>query len=338
VSSMQMLGGRYRLLNQLGRDGTSELWRGYDRVLDRTVAVTLLTGGATGAAARDVARAEAGAASRRSHPHTCQVYDRGESRTESGEPVAYLVTDLPSGPVPEEGRQPEPVADLCQLCLAEAISPPGSRAGEEPAGAAPAPPATVAAGTGRPQVRRHRRRPVLLVAIAVLATVAGVTGGIWMANRPSPDRFEAGMVAEPDPPPVDSLSRHPAGERSPLPDPSPDGAPTGPTRTEGAEPPDTPRSSASPETPGAVETLGGTVLARCVRSAAVVEALDLAPGFQVVAQTRGPGVVRAGIVLGSSDREVRVNVRCRADQPVSTVHTRTEDCRTCWRSDRSRLS
>jgi hypothetical protein len=77
--------------------------------------------------------------------------------------------------------------------------------------------------------------------------------------------------------------------------------------------------AASPGPPGAVDTPGGTILARCLRSSASVEPLDLAPGFRVVAQTRGPGVVRAAIVLGSSGREVRVEVRCRADQPVSTV-------------------
>jgi serine/threonine-protein kinase len=451
---MLVLAGRYRLLNRLGRGGTSFRWRGYDQVLDRTVAVTLLAGGATDAAARELARAEARTAIQLSHPHICQVYDYGESRTESGDQVAYVVTELLSGPTLEErlragdlpapealrvcaqvasalaaahgcglvhrgikpanimltaagpkvvdlgvsaGRPgvgkakpasdvyalgllvhrlvsepapedglPEPVADLCQRCLAEdprrrptahevarrlaeAIGWHVSRAGEEltqaPPGAVatlaapPAPPAeATAAAPGierrppapggstheplRLQVKRHhRRRPVLLAAIAVLLTVAGVTGGIWMASGPPPDRYESVVVAEPEEPPADSPATHPAGAGSPapLPSPSPDGGPTGPTRTEGGgEPREVPGSS-SPAPPGGVETPGGTILARCVGSAASVEPLDLAPGFRVVEQTRGPGVVRAGIVLGSSEREVRVHVRCRADTPVSTV-------------------
>jgi hypothetical protein len=69
-----------------------------------------------------------------------------------------------------------------------------------------------------------------------------------------------------------------------------------------------------------VETPGGTVLARCDRSRASVEALELAPGFQVVEETRGPGVIRAGIVLASSDEQVRVDVECRSGEPVTTVH------------------
>jgi hypothetical protein len=68
-----------------------------------------------------------------------------------------------------------------------------------------------------------------------------------------------------------------------------------------------------------VDTPGGTVLARCERNAASVEPLELAPGYQVVDETSGPGPVRAGIVLGSSDSEVRVDVQCRGGEPVSTV-------------------
>lgn len=466
MSSMLVLGGRYRLLNRLGRGGAPASWRGYDQVLDRTVAVTLLAGAAD-AAARASARTEARTAMQLSHPHICQVYDYGELRTESGDQLAYVVTELPSGPTLEErlragdlpvpealrvcaqaasalaaahgcglvhrgitpatimltpagpkvvdfgvpatagapgqpstGKQaeagpaadvyalgmvvrrmvsgtapddglPEPVADLCQRCLAAdprrrptahevarrlagVIGWHVSRAGEElteaaPGGAAalvapPAPPAEATAatpGTGRrppapagsthqpPRLRvkrHHRRRPVLLAAIAVLVTVAGVTGGLWLAGSPPLDRYESGMVTEPEEPPAGAPAPRPAGagspsplpSPSPSPSPSPDTGPTGPTRTGGGEPREVP-GAASPGPPGAVDTPGGTILARCLRSSASVEPLDLAPGFRVVAQTRGPGVVRAAIVLGSSGREVRVEVRCRADQPVSTV-------------------
>jgi serine/threonine-protein kinase len=485
----------------------SVVWRAYDQVLGRTVAVKLLAGGTTGAAQQGLVRSEARMAAQLSHPHICRVYDYGESQTESGDHAAYIVMELLSGstleqrlragrlplrsalrvgaqvasalaaahssglvhrdikpanvmmtpagpkvvdfgiaatagapdkptsdgmrgtpaylaperlmdgqvmpasdvyalgvvlyrmvsgtvpwlaetvtqmieaheyqdpaPLPPVDGLPAEVAELCQRCLAklphqrptahevarqlaEAVGWRVSRAGEELAeddgnapGAAP-----VAAGTGpqpvpagpdggsgrrRPRLRamrRFRRRPVLLAAAVV--AVAAVTGVVWLASGPA-DRNQSGVEAAPGEPAVGSPVTHPSGVSSPFPGPS--GSRADPTDTGGGEPQEGPGDSGpgassppgtvAPEPePGTseepepgpgeevVETPGGTVLARCDGNAASVEPLDLAPGYRVVDETSGPGPVRAGIVLGSSDGEVRVDVQCRAGEPVSTV-------------------
>lgn len=87
-----MLDGRYRLDEPLGSGGMSEVWRAYDVVLDREVAVKLLpASAATGPAARDRVRAEAQAAARLWHPHVTNVYDYGEA------PGPYVVMELLPG-------------------------------------------------------------------------------------------------------------------------------------------------------------------------------------------------------------------------------------------------
>jgi eukaryotic-like serine/threonine-protein kinase len=520
VSSMPVLGGRYRLLNRIGQGGMSVVWRAHDQVLGRIVAVKLLAGDAASAAGLEMIRAEARTAAQLSHPHICQVYDYGESETESGDHAAYIVMELLSGstlmerlwagpmPVPEALRicaqvasalaaahdcglvhrdvkpanimmtptgpkvvdfgisapagapdlpaadgvmqgtpaylaperllagevyaasdvyalglvlyrmvsgkvpwpvetvtqmlaahqyqepaplpavdgLPEPVADLCQRCLAKD---PGDRptaqevaeqlagavgarvsqgkelvdiedevpgpAGAVPAAEAPRREAVILQSIGRRLLaqgmrygheprrhampdERHRRRLLVLAAVLV-AAVAGVAGGLWVANGP-PDRFEPDVAITPDGPSVDS-PRTPAGEETPIhpadgPDPGtgePPDAPGDPGSGtpdpgQGSAPPaPEPEPSASEEPaqpdPDAVEevvdTPGGTVVVRCERSRASVDPLDLAPGYRVTDRSQGPGVVRAGIVLGSSDTEVRVDVRCRAGQPESTV-------------------
>jgi eukaryotic-like serine/threonine-protein kinase len=520
VTSMPVLGGRYRLLSRIGHGGMSIVWRAYDQVLDRTVAVKLLASGVTEVGiGREMIRAEARTAAQLSHPHICQVYDYGESRTESGDHVAYIVMELLSGstlmerlragpmpvreatrvcaqvasalaaahgsglvhrdvkpgnimltpagpkvvdfgiaasagtpdlpapdgetqgtpgylaperlaggevtaasdvyalglvlyrmlsatapwsaetarrmmadrryqepaPLPPVAGLPEAVADLCRRCLAEdprerptaqevaqllgeaaGWRPP--RAGAQPV-EQPAPPASDAAELTAPIARardamvlqgigrwllkedrrpprrhtrdeRYRRRLVMLASV-LMATVAGVAGGIWVAGGPA-DLPESGAAEAPVEPSVESPERRPVGAGSPLaPEPDPTGstqppdAPTGPgsggpgTEDQGPPPPGGADPGTEPGTPEAaadpdpveevVETGGGTVLARCVRNRASVEPLDLAPGYEVVEQTQGPGVVRAAIVLGSADEEIRVGVRCRRGQPESTV-------------------
>jgi len=75
----------------------SVVWRAYDSVLDRPVAVKVLSGTfATSAYARRRIRSEAQAAARLSHPNVTNVYDYGES-VDDDRCVPYVVMELLPG-------------------------------------------------------------------------------------------------------------------------------------------------------------------------------------------------------------------------------------------------
>lgn len=93
----QVLDGRYRLTEHLGVGGMSVVWKAHDELLSRSVAVKVLAGPAASPAARQRIRAEARAAAQLWHPNVTDVYDYGESRTESDECVAYVVMELLPG-------------------------------------------------------------------------------------------------------------------------------------------------------------------------------------------------------------------------------------------------
>jgi serine/threonine protein kinase len=94
----QVLGGRYRLTEHLGVGGMSVVWKAHDQLLNRSVAVKVLAGlPAATPAARLRIRAEAQAAAQLSHPNVTNVYDYGESTTESDPCVPYVVMELLPG-------------------------------------------------------------------------------------------------------------------------------------------------------------------------------------------------------------------------------------------------
>jgi serine/threonine-protein kinase len=98
VQNQQLLDGRYRLEDRLGAGGMSVVWKARDEVLDRFVAVKVLAGPhATDPAARQRVRAEAQAAARLWHPNITDVYDYGESTSQSGQCVPYVVMELLPG-------------------------------------------------------------------------------------------------------------------------------------------------------------------------------------------------------------------------------------------------
>jgi len=98
VAAVEVLGGRYRLVERLGMGGMSVVWRAYDEVLGRQVAVKVLAAKfAADQDSRDRIRAEAQAAARLSHPHVTGVYDYGESTADDGATVPYVVMELISG-------------------------------------------------------------------------------------------------------------------------------------------------------------------------------------------------------------------------------------------------
>ncbi|MCU7724811.1 protein kinase [Actinoplanes sp. KI2] len=93
-----LLAGRYRLVERLGAGGMSVVWRGFDEVLGRQVAVKVLPPSTSvDPAFRRRLRAEAQAAARLSHPNITNVYDYGEATTVDGEPVPYVVMELIDG-------------------------------------------------------------------------------------------------------------------------------------------------------------------------------------------------------------------------------------------------
>lgn len=88
MSAGLVLGGRYRLVSQLGEGGFGSVWRGHDSRLARDVAVKLLHAGV------DVPRfqREAHALAALSHPNIVAAYDFGIDGT-----AAYLVLELITG-------------------------------------------------------------------------------------------------------------------------------------------------------------------------------------------------------------------------------------------------
>jgi eukaryotic-like serine/threonine-protein kinase len=74
----RVFGDRYEVEGRIGAGGMAEVWRGHDRVLNRTVAIkTLLPQFASDASFVDRFRREAQAAARLNHPGIVSVYDSG---------------------------------------------------------------------------------------------------------------------------------------------------------------------------------------------------------------------------------------------------------------------
>ncbi len=88
-----VLGGRYELTQRIASGGMAAVWRGYDTVLARTVAVKLLHDHlAADAGFRERFRREAIAAAKLTHPHVVNLYDTGTE----GDRV-YLVMEFVDG-------------------------------------------------------------------------------------------------------------------------------------------------------------------------------------------------------------------------------------------------
>ncbi|MGI5521154.1 serine/threonine-protein kinase [Micromonospora sp. CA-259024] len=95
---MRTLDGRYQLERRIGVGGMSEVWRAHDQVLDRPIAVKLISPGPDdedGPVER--IRAEARSAARLVHPNVASVHDFGTSSTLPGRPVPYIVMELAEG-------------------------------------------------------------------------------------------------------------------------------------------------------------------------------------------------------------------------------------------------
>ncbi|HSB89737.1 MAG TPA: protein kinase [Anaerolineales bacterium] len=89
---MDLLAGRYRIGEELGRGGMGTVSRAHDTVLDRPVAIKTLSKHSLGDEARKRLLDEARAAARLNHPNIVSLYDAGEANGD-----AYIVMELVEG-------------------------------------------------------------------------------------------------------------------------------------------------------------------------------------------------------------------------------------------------
>ncbi|MCX4472845.1 serine/threonine protein kinase [Micromonospora sp. NBC_01655] len=94
---MRTLDGRYQLEQRIGIGGMSEVWQAHDVVLDRPVAVKLISPGRDGPASVERIRAEARSAARLVHPNVASVHDFGTSSTVHDRSAPYIVMELAQG-------------------------------------------------------------------------------------------------------------------------------------------------------------------------------------------------------------------------------------------------
>ena len=117
-----LLNGRYRLDAELGRGGMGTVYRAHDTLLDRDVAVKVLSATGLGTDGRARLLREAQAAAGLNHPNIVTVHDVAESDGgPSEEAVPFIVMELVEGPSLHDRRPDtleETVAVARQVCAA----------------------------------------------------------------------------------------------------------------------------------------------------------------------------------------------------------------------------
>jgi eukaryotic-like serine/threonine-protein kinase len=93
---VNLLGGRFVLVREIGAGGMSTVFLGRDEVLDRPVAVKILRSDLEGSDVSARFRREGRTAARLSHPNIVQVYDAGEDVLD-GHETSYIVVEYVSG-------------------------------------------------------------------------------------------------------------------------------------------------------------------------------------------------------------------------------------------------
>ncbi|UCG24956.1 MAG: protein kinase, partial [Chloroflexota bacterium] len=116
VSDPDLLGGRYRLGDELGRGSVGVVYRAHDLLLDREVAIKVCSATTLGADDRVRLLNEAQAAAKLNHANIVSVYDAGES-----EDTSFIVTELVAGETLHD-RRPQGMDDILaiaqQVCAA----------------------------------------------------------------------------------------------------------------------------------------------------------------------------------------------------------------------------
>ncbi len=93
---MKPLGGRFVLVREIGSGGMSTVFLGRDEILDRPVAVKILSPGLEDSDVSARFRREGRTAAKLSHPNIVQVYDAGEDELD-GREASYIVMEYVSG-------------------------------------------------------------------------------------------------------------------------------------------------------------------------------------------------------------------------------------------------
>jgi len=111
-----LLNNRYRLQTELGRGGMGVVYRAHDTLLERDVAVKVLSDTALGAESRARLLREAQAAARLNHSNIVSVYDAGQAGG-----VPFIVMELVEGESLRD-RRPQTLEETlslaCQVCAA----------------------------------------------------------------------------------------------------------------------------------------------------------------------------------------------------------------------------
>jgi tRNA A-37 threonylcarbamoyl transferase component Bud32 len=119
---VNLLGGRFVLVREIGAGGMSTVFLGCDEVLDRPVAVKILRPELEGSDVSARFRREGRTAARLSHPNVVQVYDAGEDVL-GGREASYIVVEyVPGGDLKAliDTRGPLPGAILARIGAAVA--------------------------------------------------------------------------------------------------------------------------------------------------------------------------------------------------------------------------
>ena len=94
-----LLNERYRLDAEIGRGGMGVVYRAHDSLLDRDVAVKVLSSSGLGTEGRARLLREAQAAAGLNHPNIVSVYDAGEARApDRADALPFVVMELVEGP------------------------------------------------------------------------------------------------------------------------------------------------------------------------------------------------------------------------------------------------
>jgi non-specific serine/threonine protein kinase len=106
-----VLNNRYRLDRELGQGGMGTVYEGYDQLLDRAVAIKILTSKSLGIEGKERLLSEARAVAQLNHPNIVSVYDAGEDQS-----LPFVVMEYLHGQSLHE-KPPEDMDEILRVTL-----------------------------------------------------------------------------------------------------------------------------------------------------------------------------------------------------------------------------